>query len=76
MKKKTNYELNCKKSYKKIDLRISFLNFDFVIIYIIHKILVLIKNHMNYSKDNISVFSFKKYNKPLFFQKIIFFHNT
>ena len=56
-----------------MDLRISFLNFDFAIIYIIHKILVLIKNHMNYGKDNISVFFFTKYNKPLLFQKKYFF---
>ena len=36
-----------------MDLRISLLNFNFAMIYIIHKILVLIKNHMNYFKDNI-----------------------
>ena len=35
------------------DLRISLLNFNFVMIYIIHKILVLIKNHLNYVRDNI-----------------------
>ena len=29
-------------------------NFSFVIIYIIHKLLVLFKNHFNYFKDNIS----------------------
>ena len=56
-----------------MDLSISFLNFDFAIIYIIHKILVYIKNHMNYGKDNISVFFFTKYNKPLLFQKKYFF---
>ena len=50
-----------KNIYKKIllkidlleDLRISLLNFNFVMIYIIHKILVLIKNHLNYVRDNI-----------------------
>ena len=36
-----------------MDLRISLLNFNFAMIYIIHKILVLIKNHINYFKDNI-----------------------
>ena len=34
------------------DLRISLLNFSFVLIYIIHEILVLINNHLNYLKDN------------------------
>ena len=42
-----------KKAYKKMDLRIPFLNFNFVMIHIIHKISVLIKNHMNYLKDNV-----------------------
>ena len=32
------------------DLKISFLNFSFVMIYIIHKMLVLLKNHLNYFK--------------------------
>ena len=44
-----------------MDLRISLL------IYIIHKILVLIKNRLKYPKDNTFQFSFKKYNKLLFF---------
>ena len=35
------------------DLRMLILNFKFVMIHIIHKILVLIKNHMNYLQDNI-----------------------
>ena len=55
-----------------MDLRISLLYFDFVMIYIIHKILVLIKNHMNYLKDNIFEFFFKKYNSLLFFFKNFF----
>ena len=42
-----------KKMYKKMDLRISLLNFNFAMISIIHKILVLIKNYLNYLKDNI-----------------------
>ena len=56
-------------------LRISLLNFNFAMIYIIHKILILIKNHLNYLKDNIFEFFFKKYNRLLFFLKINFFHN-
>ena len=64
-----------------MDLRISLLNVNFVMIHIIHKILVLIKNHMNFLKDNIFEFFFKKYNRLLFFlkneffKKIFFFQN-
>ena len=58
------------------DLRMSFLNFNFDMIYIIHTILVLIKNHLNYLKDNTFKCFFKKYNKLLFFKKKNnFFHN-
>ena len=35
------------------NLRMSLLNFKLVMIHIIHKILVLIKNHMNYLQDSI-----------------------
>ena len=35
------------------DLRMSLFNFNFVIICKIHKNLVLLKNHLNYLKDNI-----------------------
>ena len=35
------------------DLRMSLLNVNFVMIYIINKILVLIKNHLSYLKDKI-----------------------
>ena len=38
------------------------LNFNFVMVYIIHKILVLLKNHLAYLKDNIFECFFKKYN--------------
>ena len=38
------------KIYKKLDLIISLLNL--ILIYIIHKILVLVKNHLNNHKDN------------------------
>ena len=54
------------------DLRIPLLNFKFVVIYIIQKISVLIKNYLNYLKDNISEFFFKKYNR-IFFNYL--FHN-
>ena len=65
-----------KKIYKKIDLRISLLSFNFAMIHIIHNILVLIKNHINYLRDNIFKFFFKKYNRLLFFEKkLIFFDN-
>ena len=72
---KKTYKKIYKKIYKKTNLSISFLNFNFVMIQIIHKILVLIKNHMDYFKDNIFEFLFKKYNRLLFFKKIIFFQN-
>ena len=35
------------------DLKMSLLNFSFAVIYIIHKMLVLLKNHLNYLNDNI-----------------------
>ena len=44
----------------------SLLNYDFVVIYIIHEILVLIENHLNYLKDNIF---------ECFLRKKYFFHN-
>ena len=56
-----------------MDLRISILNFNFAMIYIIHKILVLIKNHLSYLKDNIFKFFFKKYNRLPFLRKNNFF---
>ena len=40
--------MNLLKDFKK-----SLLNFSFILIYTIHNILVLIKNHLNYFKDNI-----------------------
>ena len=45
------------------NLKISLLNFNFAIIYIIHKMLVLLKNHLNYLKDSILECFFKKYNR-------------
>ena len=50
------------------DLRRPLLNFNFVIVYIIHKILVLLKNNLNYLKDNILECFFKKYNRLLLFK--------
>ena len=44
-------------------------------IHIIHKILVLIKNHLNYLKDNIFECFYKKYNRLLFKKKIFFSDN-
>ena len=35
------------------DLKMSLLKFNFVMIYIIHKILVLFQNHQNYLKDSV-----------------------
>ena len=65
-----------------MDLEISLLDFNFAMIYIIHKFfamiyiihkfLVLMKNHLNYRKDNFFKYFFKKYNRLLFFKKVIF----
>ena len=54
------------------DLRISPLNFSFVLIYIIHEILVLINNHLNYLKDNAFLRSITDY---FFFFLNNFLHN-
>ena len=54
------------------DLKMLFLNFNFNMIYIIHKMLILIKNRLNYNKDSICEFFFKKHNRLLIFLKIIF----
>ena len=45
------------------DLKKSLLSFSLIIIYTIYKILVLIKNHLNYLKDNIFECFFKKHNR-------------
>ena len=58
------------------DLRMSLLNFGSVMIYIIHKMLVLLKIHLNYLKDSISECFFKEYNRFLFiFFKNQFYHS-
>ena len=49
------------------------LNFNFVMIYIIHKMLALLKNHLQYLQDNILECFFKKYYRLLFILKIFFF---
>ena len=45
------------------DFRMSRLDLNFVMIYIIHKILMLIKNNLNYLKDSIFNCFFKEYNR-------------
>ena len=47
--------------------KISPLNINFVLICIIHKMLVLLKNHLNYIKDSIFKCFFKEYDKILSF---------
>ena len=49
------------------DLKMSLLNFSFFMICIIHKMLVLLKNNLNYLKDNIFECFSKEYNRLLFF---------
>ena len=48
-------------------------DFNFLMIYIIHKMKVLLKNYLNYLKDDIFEFLFKNYNRLLVFKKNIFF---
>ena len=68
-----------KKNYKKMDLlkdlKMSLLNFSFFMVYTIHKILVLIKNYLNYLKDNIFECLLRSIIYFYFFKKIYFFHN-
>ena len=51
------------------DLTMSLLNFNFIMIYIIHKVLLLLINNLNYLKDIIFKWFLKEYNIPLFFLK-------
>ena len=55
------------KKKKKIDLlknlEMLLLNFNFDMIYIIHKKLVLLKNNLNYLKDSIFECFLKEYNR-------------
>ena len=48
-------------------LNMLLINFNFVSIYIIDKMLVLHKNHMNYLKDSILKGVFKEYNRLFIF---------
>ena len=51
-----------------MELRISVLNFNFFTIHIIHKILLLIKDGIDYLQDYIfDFFFFKNYNRLLLF---------
>ena len=54
------------------DLKMSNSNFNFLMIYKIHKMLVLVKNNLNYVKDSIFECFFKEYNRLLIFFKLIF----
>ena len=50
------------------------LNFIFIMIYKIHKIFILLKNHLNYCKDRILKRLFEKCKKTfIFYIKLIFF---
>ena len=53
----------------------SLLHFSFTIMYIIRKMLVLLKNYQNYLKENIFECFSKKHNKLSFFIKNNLFHN-
>ena len=50
----------------------SLLNFNFSIIYITYKMLVLLKNHLNYLKDSIFKCFLKKYDRFLFIYLFIY----
>ena len=56
------------------DLKMSLLNFNFGMIYVIHKLLVLLKNHLNYLKDSIFECSLREYNFYLFKKKFFFYN--
>ena len=43
------------------DLKMLLLNFNFVMVYIIHEMLVLLKNNLNYLKDSIFKFFFNRF---------------
>ena len=55
--------------------KMSLSKFNFVMIYIIHKILTLLKNHPNYFKDNIFKYFFKDYKIDFNLNNYFFFHN-
>ena len=55
--------------------KMSLSKFNFVMIYIIHKILTLLKNHLNYFKDNIFKYFFKDYKIDFNLSNFFFFHD-
>ena len=55
------------------NLRMSLLNFNFFVIHIIHKILVLIKNYLNYLKIIFSNMFLRSIIDFYFFKKSFFF---
>ena len=58
------------------DLKISPLSFNFILIYIIHKMLVLLKKYLNYLNDSICKYFFEEYNIHFCYPKIYhFFYN-
>ena len=56
---------------KDLEIIIS-LSISFFMIYLIHEMLVLLKNDLNYLKDNILEWFFKEYNRLLFFDRIMY----
>ena len=57
------------------DLKMSLPNFNFVVIYIIHKMLVLLKNSLNYFKNSIFECFFNDYNRLLYIHFFITYNN-
>ena len=55
-----------------MNLKMSLLNFNLVMVYIIHNILVLLKNDLNYLKDSIFECFLKECNRLLFLFKLCF----
>ena len=51
------------------DLEMSLLNFNFVMIYMIHEMLVFLKNDLNYLNDSSFEYLFEERNRLLFFLK-------
>ena len=51
------------------DFKMSLLNFNYIITYMVHKMLVLIKNNQNYLKHGIFECFSKEYNRLLIFFK-------
>ena len=56
------------------DLKMSLFSFNFFLIYIIHKMLILLKNHLNHLKS--SIFECKEYNSLLLLFFLMFFFTT